>query len=418
METAPTLPKAQPTSQEISTPAQKKSSPFLAILTLLLIVSNIYFVAIAFYPEFRPPFMKQSSGTEKPTPSQTTSKEDTTKREFAQPVEGEYQSFPIVREGTLTLAPIDPTKQPTVINDVDWGTYGIGTNYPITAPNLRMTAYLKKNKLFIASSDGKHTTPILQDITISFIHSWSPDSRYLVVILPQDSVMEHLGGMGQSMQDTFLLHKSPIAGGYYLLDLQSGTKTALPLQNIETWLGPKKVLSFYPYPNNSDTSSAVVDVETFEANRAVLGETFNTYFGTQFSVSRDGKKWALALAPKGKIETENTRIVLADYPKLEGATVAQGPWASVQKPILSPSGTRVVYWERDPGPNTPTNVGYWDGSLSTRLFQGAPVLWVDDNRFIFYEFDTDTSTNADNNLKAVKVFNVTTKDLVTIFERK
>ncbi len=303
--------------------------------------------------------------------------------------QSKFKSFPILQDEekkTLTLFPLDksngdPIKVDTEVTRGREALY-YGVSYPLPSPDLNTVAYIKNDRLWLVSADGSKKVRVMDNLFVSFLSGWSPDSRYLIVNSEENNINVMFMGMG--IEDNRQFEKEVLPGGVYLVDTQKGKVTWLsPIKNLVTWIDSVRVITANEM--NSPTPSYVVfDVEKFAADTKILRETFRGYFATQFSTSNASGKWALALGKPGGSSGQAGfgKIVLADFPQTEGKVIDEGGWAFVQWPILASDGKRLLYEKRE-DPNVPV-VYYWDGAKSQKLVEGFQPMWVDKDRFIFH----------------------------------
>lgn len=310
---------------------------------------------------------------------------------FAPLPQSKRKSYPIVVDHNLILLPIDEKVEGgiKVDSEIESGNGAIeyGNTSPLPAPNLQTIAYIKNRFLWLVSADGNRKVSISDKLPTSYISGWSTDSRYLIFSSLGESISQMFEGMG--IEDTRQFPKRYLPVGMYLVDTQKGEVSWLsPISNFVTWLDSNKIIvkdTLY----GSVQNNVVFDVENYLADTKTLRDSLSKYFYPQFSVSQAQGKWALALGqPGGTAEQKSfARIVIADYPNVEGKTIGEGNWADIQWPILAPDGNRLIY-QKYGVVNGPTFVQYWDGRESKRLVEGHPIMWVDNNRFIYNVFIT------------------------------
>ncbi|HUV72242.1 MAG TPA: hypothetical protein VMW25_04480 [Clostridia bacterium] len=301
--------------------------------------------------------------------------------------ESKFKSYPQVQTETdkaLVLLPLEkgPGREAVEVDTgvrFGWGELFYGSSDPLPSPDLNLIAYIKDSRLWLVSADGSQKTRVSDQLSVTYLSGWSPDSRYLIVQSVRNDINEMFAGM--ITEDTRQFSKDELGGGTYLIDTQKGEVSLLsPVKNFVSWLDSQRILAVYD-GFSQNPSYVVFDIEKYLANSLILREVFVDYFAVQFSVSQAAGKWALALGRTGGQGGGFSKIVLADFPKTEGIVVDEGRWAQVQVPVLAPDGERLLYEKRD-DPNQPV-VYYWDGARAKKLVEGFGAMWVDEKRLVF-----------------------------------
>ncbi|MDO8488239.1 MAG: hypothetical protein Q7S31_02900 [bacterium] len=297
------------------------------------------------------------------------------------------KSYAQTKDFNLVLLPVEGSRVGTSIEVEEKISAGGGAIYqgstdPMISPDLSKTAYIKDNQLWLISADGKEKVQVTRERPVSGLGPWSLDSKYVVFY----SVGETLKGafMGMLVEETRTFDQNKFPQGVFLADTVTGKVIWLsPLDNVVVWVSPTKLLTLID-ANQAPTAGYIVfDIEKFEADTKTAGSGFAEWFYPQISTSISGK-WALSLGRTGNESgTENyTKIVVADYPATEGVVVEEGRWAYIQKPIISPNGSKLLFRKYDVV-NGPVYVQYWDGNSVRKIVDGEPEAWVDDNQFIY-----------------------------------
>lgn len=302
----------------------------------------------------------------------------------------ETKSYPVIRDGKLSLVSIDNNNNDTKSVIVDQnvlsgnGSIYTGSTDPAVPPDINKIAYLKDGgQAWLISANSKDKILLSKEILFSALGSWSPDSRYLILFSKNDTVSSLYEGMG--VEDYKKLKETNIPSGVFLYDAQTGNISWLsPISNVVTWVGPTKLLTL-PDPDQTPSGYVIFDVESYEADTKTLRNSFEKWFYPQFSMS-NGSKWALSLGRTGNESQSSSysKIVIADFPDAEGTLIEEGKWAYIQKPIISPKGDKAIYRKYDVV-NGPVYVEYWNEGKIARLVEGEPVMWIDGNRFIYTE---------------------------------
>lgn len=307
------------------------------------------------------------------------------------------QSFPVIQDEVLTLIPLNKeNKNPIVTNIPLKGisfrysrNQGISTTAPDPSPDFKKIAFIENNSLQIITADGKNKLSLSPSFEVSEIWSWSPDSKKILVSSPTKTLEEEMiiSGMGESgVKQTTTFPKERIKGGNYLVDIENGEVTSLyPTDGASSiqWIGSNKLLVEMGHTNR-EGSFFIFDVTNFRGDAKTFENLGNDYFGRHFSSDSLGKKWAVSLGNTGNnpAKESSSNIVIADFPSLKGTIINQGSWASVQSPYISPPGTKVIYVvlaDLDPQ----WNIGIWDGTNKSILEDARPVMWINDNEFIY-----------------------------------
>lgn len=301
----------------------------------------------------------------------------------------EIKSYPIVKDGKLSLVSIaDNNSISSVVVDQDvlYGNGGmfVGSTDPAVSPDIKKIAYLKAGgQAWLVSANTKDKIILSKEILFSALGPWSPDSRYLVLFSSADDVAAMYEGQGA--EDYKKFEKRNVPMGVYLYDSLEGKILWLsPITNVATWVGPTKLLTL-PDVNQTPYSYAIFDVQSYEVDTKTLRNSLSEWFYPQFSVSGNGR-WALSLGKPGNEPNviSYAKIVMGDFPDVKGTLIEEGKWAHIQKPAISPRGDKVIYRKYDVA-NGPVYVEYWNGKKITRLVEGEPEIWIDENRFIYTE---------------------------------
>lgn len=307
------------------------------------------------------------------------------------------QSYPILQDGLLVLSPINTEDKTAIPTDVKVAGVllgyarinGIATTIPDPSPDLKKIAYITDNSLWIMTADGKNKVNI-PNLVVDSIRSWAPDSKKLIVTSPLETLDSLvIYGMGEpeiKPNTTFPINR--MRGGNYLVDIEKGEVTSLyPTDSayLVYWIGPNKLL--IETSSSSNSQVYIFDITNFTGDAQTFSTLAKDYFGRHFSADSSGKKWAVSVGNTGDdasnpANVSSSNIVIADFPSLQGTTVEQGTWAQVQAPNISPSGTKVMYVAHF-DLTTQWHIRIWDGVNKLQVENARPVMWVDDNQFIY-----------------------------------
>lgn len=319
----------------------------------------------------------------------------------------ELQSFPVSKEEKLVLVPLPSYGQAPITTQIPNAGYNalsnFGSTLPEPAPNFKKIAFIENGMFGLISADGKHITRLPKELKAEYITAWSPDSKKLIVYSSKQSLEDIFGGYGVDYNKQYDPQKLP--GGFYLLDTEKGSITALePINSFVNWVGNEKILALFSsqsYKEIPIEHYILFDLNTFKADAKILESKFEGYFGKQLSFSADGKKWAISLGNTGNPQGASySNIILADFPDTKGSVIDEGTWAEVQGPIISPDGRRIIYVNHRGGSFWETTL--WDGQSKKLLTSGSPHIWLNNDQFIM----TRIETQEDKTLTRVFLFDI------------
>lgn len=334
------------------------------------------------------------------------SDQDNSKMSFKSLNDSTFASYTQMVDGKLFLVPINPgigSFSPNI--EINWGrsSYGMGSTDPVAAPDNQKVALIEKetNNLILLSADGKQQVRVSNQLQIDYISGWSPDSTKLLVLagsptlksifLPEGPVPAEYLPISQIFKPT------EMANGYYLIDLAKNKIVHLPYlsgSSFITWVDSNRALF---NPGEFDFEKYVVfDFGKLEANAELMAGKLDSYFGEQISIDKAGKFWALTLSPTDLMNSDNdeSKIVYAEFPSIEGLVIGEGKFAQVQGPIISPNGDKVIFRAYDEV-NGPNYVHYFNGQETVRLFAGIPRKWINNDKFIYAIPSIVGATNPD-----------------------
>lgn len=335
-----------------------------------------------------------------------------------------FASYPLVKDNKLFFIPITSgigAFSPSI--EVSWGggAYGLGSSDPIASPDNQKIALIESGtgNLLLVTADGKQQVRVSNQINVSYISGWSPDSNKLIVYATAPTVKSLFVPEGPVPEESISLVQklspSSLATGYYLVDLNSNQVEYLSYldgSNFITWVDGDNILLNLEY---SGKKYVVLNLKTHEANAELVGKALDPYFGEQISFSSTGEMWALTLAPTELMngESSESKIVLATFPSVTGQIIGEGKFAQVQGPHISPNGKKVVFQGYDVV-NGPNFVYYYDGNETTRLFEGLPRKWVNDDKFI-YTVSSEVGATNPSFTQSVYVYDTTTNQSTLLF---
>ncbi len=267
---------------------------------------------------------------------------------------------------------------------------GIATTLVEVSPDLELIAYLDTNRdlrilnsktnenlLIKSSSEGDY----LQDYLL-----WSPDSRYLL----------SKGFIGNSYEDERYSHN--------VWDRNTQITSTLSLANglgIDTFIDAHRILLTPSSAQGYEGNLAVYDLTTKQIDPSI--NPGQAGFGVgQFNFTPDGQKWTYTFSED---PTNDANIMVADFPKRDGAVIASGKWAEVQGSVLSPAGSKVAY--RQSNKDKGSGVVIYDlvNNTSLGLFAGFGSIdrWLSDELIILRSYDSLDRYSHSANLHFINV---------------
>lgn len=340
--------------------------------------------------------------------------------------ESTFASYPLVnKDGQLFFIPISPgigSFSPNLQAAWGSGAYGLGTSDPTVSPDNQKIALIEAetSNLLLVTADGKQQVRVSNQIPVSYISGWSPDSKKLVVYANSPTIESLFVPEGPVPEDAIpLIQQLPSnnsATGYYLVDLEKQEIKHLPYFNglaFITWVDANKVL--LNLEENGGKKYVVFDFTNQEANSELLKGVLDPYFGEQISFNREGTIWAITLSPTSLLNASNSQssIVLAPFPSIAGEVISTGQFAQVQQPIISPTGDKVVFQGYDVV-NGPNFVYYFDGVETHKLFEGLPRKWVNNDSFI-YAVSSEVGATNPSLTSRVFIYDTVKKESVQLF---
>lgn len=308
------------------------------------------------------------------------------------------KSFPIIVDDKLILLNISQPGQTSINTGIK--VFGGGSSIyqgasdPLPSPDLTKIAYISDGKLGLITADGKSKIELPLNFKVSYLTAWSPDSKKLLISVPGQNLLTASEGMG-GLADEIKFDKDSYAGGFYLVDTEIGKVTLTPLIGGMSFMDNNNILATLEnYGSVGNTNYILFNTETFTANTKILRDSFKDYFYPQISFNQYGKKWAFSIGNTGNEanQVSSSKIIVANFPSLNGQILEQGTWAEYQFPMLSPTGKNVVYTNHIPPVDW--NLIVWDGQSKRRIEGNNKFrIWVDDDRFIYSQSIGQTTIN-------------------------
>lgn len=377
------------------------------VLLAGFLVFFIAFVAIYYASTNTKKAVEQPSNQSDPTNSTIPSAMSTqTSTSWVKPISTQ-KGFPIRKIGTqneplddLYIYSFSTKKLEKAASKVGGGggASDMGDFDPIPSPNLFYTTYIDNtdNNLWLLSHETLQGKQITSDGGVSFISSWSPDSTKIIYVKSDDTITGQTQGQGGIPTGTVTFKKGA-EHGFFVFDITTGTTTKLyPVEYFESFIDNSRILVRTSDLNSTTNTRLIVfNIDTFTADYSFVTEEFG-YGNEQFSIAPDGKKWTFTLS---RNPTTDANIIYTNFPKKEGELIDTGAWADVQRPLISPDGTRLMYAKRegnirDGVPNTVTWLYDAITKEKKRQIPGWPNRWIDNNSFIVREQHSSINDNS------------------------
>lgn len=257
------------------------------------------------------------------------------------------------------------------------------------SPNFKKFAFLDNNGNFRVATTDLTTNIIvvgLDNYKLTSkpridIKAWSKDSNRLIFRISSGDGEMGPAPVRQKNEEDFL--KTFL--GYYLidstrnkvekLDISSDTKSIIPISSTEF------LLVRY---NNGVDQLEIFDAGTFHIKHLA---DVKGYYG-QYSADQSGYHWSFSMATQ---IGEDVSVVYGKFPALSGETIAKGPWAEVQWPVISPDGEKVLFVKAVDSRTNLFSLWVYDSKdRSSKVLMGNdssgryfPEVWIDNERFIF-----------------------------------
>ncbi|HCC84188.1 MAG TPA: hypothetical protein DEP87_00675 [Candidatus Pacebacteria bacterium] len=372
-------------------------------------------------PQFQPNPVAEVSGQKTQTTTEASQTSSLDSVRFFTQADTNRLAFPVTQKGILRSVSIQPGD--LVLQYADEvvsssGAQGLGENTPLAAPDLSKIALITKTGEFrIVNAEGKLLMSAGSNFKADYITSWSPDSSAVIFHVESPTLMTTL--FHQGMGSEILIQPGPKfdanaeATGFYLVDLATQKFSQLtPLNEalVLEWIDRSRLLVSVKAFGTSNETYAVFNLDTYQAEAAPYKEVFKNLFAPQISFGQNGRNWAISLhqSSQGTAGTNTVKIILAEFPSLTGKIIAEDGFAMVQKPILSPTETKVIY-QGHAEVNGTNFVFYFDGAEAKKLFEGVPLFWIDDQNFVYANFNPSLATNLEMATKYSKYDVVTQK---------
>jgi RNA polymerase sigma factor (sigma-70 family) len=221
---------------------------------------------------------------------------------------------------------------------------------------------------------------------------WAPDEKRIIYYVDSPE--------GETCQ-----RRLDSVAGFYVADLESGTKTHLPeLPNFVAWLDTQRVIFEQGTDQGPDYSKRwhTFDVSTRETQE--LTKLPFECFNVQESFSHVDNKLVYECDNLG----EGSKIVHANIDNTARTVLLEGEWGELGFPNVSPSGTAFVFNRYRPigGGQYAQDLCHYDlaSGGETLVMSGFTSFqeWLDDTRVVVLE-STDGSLGAPSTLYVVDV---------------
>ncbi|MBP7700463.1 hypothetical protein KA111_00165 [Candidatus Woesebacteria bacterium] len=318
------------------------------------------------------------------------------------PITSSYKGFVQEnKEGLIDVTPLDKSSEPYTISKYgkkyDGGALGLGNTGLMLAPDLQKFAFSEDGKVFVVGVDGEKELKI--DLKgVQYITGWSSDSNLLLVYVSSNIIKSNLesGGPGYEPPDQFEVDQNLTPSGFVLIDFKNGSMrhmVELDGMLVYSWVGSEGLIISTGMGQNEFFVYYSI-AEKMVDRKAV--NSLNEVFGQQMSFSEDGKKWSTVTSIKPN-STEMAKATIGNFPKMGDIASIEFPWASRQRPRLSPQGNMLalVGYEILNGPQY---VYLYDGKDIKQIVEGIPEIWIDESKLLY--------TNTDS----VFIYNLLTKE--------
>lgn len=398
-------------NQEMQVPVKaEKSTAFgmIKVVGLLFLFGLFYFLGSYFsslgslssqvgLPVAEPESEAEQESGEQLSNETTTAQVDISDLQAAI-VEQQYPRYAVVDNRELVLVSLNGGQEIRPdISDFRFGGghLGYGSTDPLNAPDLFKVAYIDSElRIHVMNTKGDVDLLISEDLEVDYISGWSTDSEKLLFHVRGDTIDRTLNpdGMMYEIPDTVAYNKAGNPNGFYLFNLATGELRHLSVMErtqFYSWIDADRIL-VNNSPYNSDRY-VIFDTDSYVADFSLIGSDIEKDFGTQYSFSQDGSKWAITWHG-GDGGTNSASIVLADFPEATGVEIMKANFAQIQGPIISPDGRQVAFRGYDEV-NGPLYTYLYDGSDVEKVIDGFPRAWVSNTEFLVVETDPSHATN-------------------------
>lgn len=267
-----------------------------------------------------------------------------------------------------------------IIVDAGGGGVGFGDADPVVSPDLKYTAYVdnETNNLWLLTNETLEKQKIITKDGRILISGWSPDSKKIVFFVYEGS-----------FQGGIITDKPGL--GFYLYDKDSGKSNKLPIDSFVSFIDNQRILvnSFDQPPKDH---LIVFDIESFKESNDIVTDHL-----VQISITDDGKYWTYTYSYSDNSDKSMSRIIYAKFPDKEGTVIAQGGFADVQFPKISPRGTKIAYIKKAKDSKNFVDEVVWvydtEEKTNKRFVDGRPENWANENILIFSTFDGSGGIN-------------------------
>jgi hypothetical protein len=294
------------------------------------------------------------------------------------------------------LKAYDPTTKKTTPLSVKAiggsGTAHQGSSSPLPSPSNKLFAYINKkdSNLWVIDADGRNNIQIstqakeADDLYFGaslMISGWSNDERFLVyhVNIEDESPMGPLKG----------IVKPNILEGFYAADIETGKVYFLP--NLPNFVDIIPVSNKIVFNVEGEKRK---DLYTYEITSGeveqLTKEDMLKSWSHQFSFASNGKHYAYVEA---RTEPSHSKLIYTTIDNSNKQVIAQGSFADVQWPHISPNGKLIAFTKRtgddtclDGGSGCPKeslNIYDLKTKKTKKLREVVRILhWFDDSRMV------------------------------------
>ena len=260
---------------------------------------------------------------------------------------------------------------------------GLGDSTPLPSPQRDKVAFIGTGRnLWVNDSNGNNLKRLSEEgfpgdetyeaISV-FISGWSPDASKIIYAVES-------GDFGLKEE------RPEVGSGFYIVDLDTGKKTKLPLlQNFVAWsTDPETVI--YEQEEGERT-----DWYTFNLGTGATSKLTAVPFqclGIQASPSSDGNRLLYTCA---NTDDNTSRIVIANIDNTNQRVLLEGQFADLQFPVFSPNAEGFIYEHQflQPDGTVIIDLQFFDLETGdqTLLASGFLTLqgWLDDRSALVLE---------------------------------
>lgn len=310
--------------------------------------------------------------------------------QWSKPVANDI-SIPLVKEGKLYVYSLANKKLIKTKYDAGYGggAFGYGNTDATLSPDGRYVAFINRedgNTLYILPS-GSLEAIKLTDFSVQYINSWSSDSSKILYYCNLDNLDARKQSEGEGpgpVWETVESFSKEAVSGFHSFNINTGENLYLyPLLTAYKFIDDKRIIvETSETPNINTTRLVLFNVDDFTADYKTVNYVIKS-FSRQMSFSADGKFWATSF---GNTDT-GVNIAFSKFPNQDETIVESGSWATIQWPILSPTGRYLAYTKRageiKPG-MWANKVIIWDSTLKRKIIEtdGWPQYWIGNDKLL------------------------------------